>query len=255
MKTYFFRLCFHEIKRLFLSGTTHVAGVLFLALMLVFYWTILQDYSHYEHSLNPTVAFTKVFWLPALYTIPLLTMRSIAEEKRLGTLELVLTAPIRPFTWVVCKFVAAYSVYILFWALTLLFPLVAVFSIKDSGAFRVLFSNEAVVGSYIFIALSSFLYVAVGIFSSSLTRSQLVAGMLSFTFLFIFILGSKLLEANALLFGPLSEDIGMWIDYLQTLEHLNDFSLGVLDTRPFIFYLANGLLLLWTSALVLEHKT
>ncbi len=255
MRTYFFRLCFHEMKRLFLSGTTYVAGVLFLGLMLVFYWTILQDYGHYDQSLNPTVAFTKVFWLPALYTIPLLTMRSIAEERRLGTLELILTSPIKPFVWVLSKFIAAYALYLCFWALTLLFPILAIWSVKDSSAFTVLLNNEAIFGSYLFIALSSFLYVALGIFSSSLTRSQLVAGMLSFTFLFIFILGSKLLESNALVFGAVSQDLSIVIDYLQTFEHLNDFSLGILDSRPFVFYLANGLLLLWTSSLVLEHRS
>lgn len=252
--TYFFRLCWHEIKSLFLSGTTYVAGVLFLGLMLVFYWMLLQDYGAYEQSLGLSTAFAKLFWLPALYTIPLLTMRSIAEEKRLGTLELVLTAPIKPFSWVLTKFVAAYTLYLFFWLLTLLFPVLAVLSIKDACAYSQLLQGDAIWGSYLFIGLSSFLYVAVGIFSSSLTRSQLVSGMLCFSMLFICVLGSKLLETNALVFGEISPALSTGIDYLQTFEHLNDFALGILDTRPFVFYLANGLLLLWTSALILEQR-
>lgn len=252
---YFFRLCWHEIKSLFLSGTTYVAGVLFLGLMMVFYWMLLQDYGEYEQSLHLGTAFVKLFWLPALYTIPLLTMRSLAEEKRLGTLELVLTAPIRPLTWVFTKFVAAYSLYLFFWLLTLLFPIIAVLSLEDTSAYAQLLQWEAVGGGYVFIGLSSFLYVAVGIFSSSLTRSQLVAGMLCFTLLFICVLGSKLLETNALVFGEISPHVASLIDYCQTFEHLNDFALGIWDTRPLVFYLTNGFLLLWTSALLLEKRT
>lgn len=252
--TYFFRLCWHEIKSLFLSGTTYVAGVLFLGLMMVLYWMLLQDYGEYEQSQSLVTAFTKLFWLPALYTIPLLTMRSIAEEKRLGTLELILTSPIRPLSWVLTKFVAAYTLYLFFWLLTLLFPVLTVLSLKDAGASSQLLQWEAISGSYLFIGLSSFLYMAVGIFSSSLTRSQLVAGILCFSILFICVLGSKLLETNALVFGEISPTLAILIDYLQTFEHLHDFSLGILDTRPFVFYIVNGVLLLWTSALILEQR-
>ena len=112
--------------------------------------------------------------------VPLLTMRSLSEERRMGTLGTMMTTPVTAFEIVLSKFLAAYFFYALLWAATLVFPLTTSLYLPQASAdSRLLFSEQAVTG-YIFILISGAMYVSIGIFASSLTRTTFVAGMLSF---------------------------------------------------------------------------
>jgi ABC-2 type transport system permease protein len=110
-------------------------------------------------------------------------------------------------------------------------------------------------GSFLFLATSGLLFISIGIFASSVTRSQLVAGMLTFTTLFVVIIGGQQM-------GNLAEagsDLSSWavatVNYLQIFEHLDDFSRGIIDTRPFFYYASTTFLLLGLSTLVIEAKS
>jgi ABC-2 type transport system permease protein len=106
-----------------------------------------------------------------------------------------------------------------------------------------------------FLALSGILFIAIGIFASSITRSQLVAGMLSFTTLFVAIIGGQQLGNISQNGAELSSWVSELVNYLQIFQHLDDFSRGVIDTRPFFYYTSIGLLLLGLSTLVIEAKS
>lgn len=90
--------------------------------------------------------------------------------------------------------------------------------------------------------------------ASSITRSQLVAGMLCFTTLFVVIIGGQQLAILAENGGQLVGWLDATVNYLQIFQHLDDFSRGIIDTRPFFYYTSTGILLLGLSSLIIEAK-
>lgn len=223
----------NELRSLFFSPAIYIAGIIFTLLLGAFYFNVLNDFSREAQVIYPSEAFFKLFWIPVWFLVPLLTMRSIAEERRKGTLEILMTAPVSVGEIVLGKFLAVYIVYILFWALALLFPLMTVWVMDSPLAATSLLDLPSLFGGYLFIMLSGFLFIAIGIFSSSLTRTQLIAGMLTFTFLFIITVSANFLEYDYFAFPLPVEGIDGLINYLRIFAYLEDFSKGVIDSRPF----------------------
>lgn len=249
-----YQLTRQELKNLFHSPSTYLAMVLALLLLGFFFFLTLLTVSAEAQEQMPATLFFSLFWVPVLLIVPMLTMRSFAEERRLGTIETLLTAPVQPYQVVLAKFFGAYVFYLLVWLLCLAYPFLTA-SVLDQPAFtEKLFAPGALLGGYIFVALSGTLFVAVGIFSSSLTRSQLVAGMLSFSILFMLIMGFaalRFLQQDTGQFPFLPQD---FLAYVQVFGHFEDFSEGRLDTRPFAYYLSGSVAVLGTATLVLESK-
>jgi ABC-2 type transport system permease protein len=184
----------------------------------------------------------------------MLTMRSLAEERRFGTIETLLTAPIHPHQVVLAKFLAAYLFYLAVWLLFLVFPVLADKVLAQPDFQQRLFDRGAVLGNYAFIALSGAFFVAIGIFTSSLTRSQLVAGMLSFSILFMLIVGVAAIRLTP--FNPAESLLlnDALLAYFQVFDHFEDFSRGMLDSRPVVYYLSCTVAVLGLSVLVVESK-
>ena len=171
-------------------------------------------------------------------------MRSIAEEKNQSTLQTLFSAPIPKYAIVLSKFFAAYLLYVILWLFTLYFPIITYNFLPDNLSNASLVNSSAILGSLLFILLSGILFIAIGIFTSSLTRSQLVAGMLCFTFLFIICIGGQQLEYATYNYFAQGSFFFESIQYVNVIRHFEDFSLGILDTRPFVFYLSISILLL-----------
>ncbi|MGB0409244.1 MAG: ABC transporter permease [Opitutales bacterium] len=251
---HFLTLLKHELRLLLISPSTYVAGVLFLCLMGFIYWAILRSMVNAPSETLPTVQFFSLFWIPVLFVVPLLTMRSIAGERSIGTLDTLMTTPTSRVAVVLSKFSGAYLFYILLWALTLGFPFITQKFFPHASVNGALLDGASLCGSFLFLAISGILFISIGILSSSVTRSQLVAGMLCFTTLFVVIVGGQQL-------GNIYSDtsnLDGWLDamvsYLQIFQHLDDFSRGIVDTRPFFYYTSTGALLLGLSTLVIEAK-
>ena len=81
---HFFTILGHEVRMLLVSPSTYVAGVLFLAVMGFIFTGILKSYSAAPQEISPAQVFFQLFWLPVLFLVPLLTMKCLAEERRLG---------------------------------------------------------------------------------------------------------------------------------------------------------------------------
>lgn len=239
---------------LFISPSTYVAGVLFLCLMGFLYWAILRTSVNAPTDILPSVQFFSIFWIPVFFVVPLLTMRSIAGERSSGTLDTLMTTPTSRVSVILSKFAGAYMFYLLLWALTLGFPLITDKFFPQAAEAGALLDTASITGSFIFLAVSGVLFISIGILASSVTRSQLVAGMLCFTTLFVVIVGGQQLGNLADTGGQLSGWLNVTINYLQIFEHLDDFSRGIIDTRPFFYYISTGLLLLGISSLVIEAK-
>lgn len=247
---HYFTILSHEIRALLYSPSTYIAAVLFLLVMGFIFAGILEVYSKTPQETPPAAVFFQVFWIPVFFMVPLLTMKCFAEERRLGTLETLLTTPVSTAEVVLGKFSAAYLFYLLLWASTLGFHYILQVYARDTR----FLDPGPLIGGYLFIAVSGLLFIALGVLASALTRNQSVAAILSFTLLFGLIIGLKyageLAALNQGVLSPLKTAVGS----LQIMTHVEDFTHGVVDTRQVFFYLTGSVLALLFSILGVEAK-
>lgn len=240
----------HELRMLLVSSSTYIAAVLFLALMGFIFTGILENYSSSAQELSPAVVFFQLFWLPVIFVVPLLTMKCISEERRQGTLETLLTAPVSTAEVVLGKYAASYLLYLSLWAATGGFFYILTFFAPNSRFIDL----GPLLGGYLFVAVSGLFFVAVGVFASSLSRNQAVAGILSFAILFTLIFGLRYLGTMDLLKLDVMAPLRSVVDYTNVFRHLEDFSRGIVDTRQLLYYVSGGALGLIFSILGVEAK-
>ncbi len=244
----------HEVRMLAVSVATYSAAVLFLLVMGLFYFLVLYQYDDVMRNDPPSALYFQIFWIPVVFVVPLLTMKSLAEERRHGTLEAMLTTPASTLEIILAKYFAAYLFYVGLWALTLLYPWIAVIYLKPANPDSPLYDTASLIGGFLFVCISGLLYIALGILASSLTRNTLVAGMLSFSILFILIISGNLLLHVPWQDTPFLERFQSVVEYLQPFQHLQDFNRGVIDTRPFFLYASNTILVLGLTTLAVEAR-
>ncbi|MDD3180699.1 MAG: ABC transporter permease subunit [Opitutaceae bacterium] len=247
---HFLTILSHEIRTLIFSPNTYIASVLFLAIMGFIFSGILDVYSRTPQETPPAVVYFQLFWVPVCFMVPLLTMKCLAEERRLGTLETLLTTPVTTAEVVLGKFSAAYLFYVFLWLSTFSFHAVLHHFARDVR----LLDPGPLLGGYAFILISGLLFVALGVLASAVTRSQAVAGILSFALLFGLIIGPRLLQDVAALNLEALHPVKTAIDALQVFRHLDDFTHGVVDTREIFFYVTGSTLALIFSILGVEAK-
>ncbi|MEO7412876.1 MAG: ABC transporter permease subunit [Opitutaceae bacterium] len=247
---HFFTLLSHEVRMLLVNPSTYIAAVLFLGIMGFVFTGILESYSNAPQDVPPAHVFFQLFWLPVIFMVPLLTMKCLAEERRLGTIETLLTTSVTTTEVVLGKYCAAYLLYVALWGST-------------SGFFYILhkFASDPrlidagpLTGGFVFIAVSGLLFVAIGVFASSLSRNQAVAGILSLTMLLGLIFGIRSLADVAWLNREVLLPLKAAVDYAQIFSHYEDFTRGVIDTRQLLFYLSGTVLALIFSILGVEAK-
>jgi ABC-2 type transport system permease protein len=158
-----------------------------------------------------------------LFLMPMVTMRTYAEEKRSGTIELLLTSPVTDFQIIMGKFLGAMALYCVMLAVTLIhIGLLFVYGHPEW---------KPIMTMYIGLLLLGGCFISLGLFISSLTRNQIVAGMVTFTvFLLLWIITWI---GNA--WGPTVEKV---TSHLSIIEPLDDFGKGVLDTSHLVYYLS-----------------
>jgi ABC-2 type transport system permease protein len=247
---HFFTILSYEIRMLLVNPSTYIATVLFLAIMGFVFTGILDIYSQASQEVSPAAVFFQYFWLPVLFMVPLLTMKSLAEERRLGTMETLLTAPVTTTEVVLGKYGAAYALYLGLWGSTGGFFYILR---KFAGGVRV-FDPWPLVGGYVFIAVSGLLFIAVGILASSLARNQAVAGILCFALLFGLIFGGSYLGGAAWLKAGDLHALRAAVNYAQVFRHYEDFTRGVVDLRQLLFYLSGTVLALILSIFSVEAR-
>ena len=158
-----------------------------------------------------------------LFMLPMLTMRTYAEEKRSGTIELLLTSPITDLQIILGKFLGAMTLYGAMLGVTLLY--VAVLFAFGNPEWK------PIATAYLGLFLLGGCFISVGMLISSFTKNQIVAGMLTFgVFLLLWVIdwiGSFL--------GPAGDEI---VKYLSITQHFEDFAKGVIDTTHLVYYVS-----------------
>ena len=163
------------------------------------------------------------FLVVNLFLLPMVTMRTYSEEKRSGTIELLLTSPVTDFEIVMGKFLGAMGLYAAMLAVTL--PHVAILFRYSRPEWM------PIVTSYLGLMLFGGCFVAVGLFISSLSKNQIVAGSVTFV-IFLLLWVINWIGSFA---GPTGEKLTA---YLSIVDHFDDFSKGVIDTTHLIYYLS-----------------
>jgi ABC-2 type transport system permease protein len=218
-------------RELFSYFVTPLAWVLltsFLVFQGAHFFVIVMHYANLgELSLDggPVQGFfggTILIYLPLLLVCPLLTMRTFAEERKSGTIEALLTAPVTPAGVVLGKYLATLTVYLATWLPTVLY--VVTLSRFGEVDWRI------VATSYAAIAMAGAGYLAIGTLSSALTTSQLTAAVVaSIALLFLF-----LLALGEFVFDPgVAHDV---CAHVSVWSLMNDFSRGLVDSRRLVFY-------------------
>lgn len=159
-----------------------------------------------------------------LFMLPMVTMRTYSEEKRSGTIELLLTAPLTDLQIILGKFFGALSLYALMLLVTL--PSILVLFWYGNPDWK------PVATSYIGLLLLGSSFISFGLFVSSTTKNQIVAGVLTFVLLLMLLLVSWMRDFVTSTIG--SAIVGA----LSIFEHFDDFAKGVLDTKHIVYYVS-----------------
>lgn len=224
-----------EINTFFASPIGYLVIAVFLVLCGLFLWIFKGEYNVLDGGLANLSAFFLLAPWVLLFLVPAVTMRSFSDEKKQGTLELLLTKPIIIFQIVLGKFFGAFTLIILALLPTLLY----VFAIYQLANPVGNIDIGSILGSYFGLLFLVAAYTAIGVFASALTNNQIIAFIVAIFICFFFYFGFEGLS-NYNFFGNAiyTENLGMQ-------AHYQSMSRGVLDTKDIIYFTSITLLFLW----------
>jgi len=242
MKT-FFTLWRRELSALFLSPIAYVMLMFFLLVTgCGFYWLVKENLE-VMRSLQGLMV---VIWGCMLIVLPILTMRTFAEERRNGTFETMMTAPVKNSTVVLAKFAGVLLFFMMMCAPTALYPVVLRALAPDAA--HLIEAGPAAAG-YLTVALIASAFIALGMLASSLTSNQIIAAIVTFSIMSILFFGG-LFEPH-LSKTPLVREIG---GYLSSALHLMESSRGVFDSRSPALYLSATAFFLFATVKSIETR-
>jgi ABC-2 type transport system permease protein len=230
-----------ELRAYFFSPLAYVVLFFFLVVNgIIFVYLIGQLNDPRSAGGPPLKYFFSASWLMLLLLGPVITMRLVSEELRSGSIEVLMTAPVTEGQVIGGKFLASLTFYGFLWLPTLAYAgMIALYEKVDWGP---------VLAGYLGILLIGALFLAIGIFASAMTRSQLLAAMMTAALLFLlFLLG---------VFEELvNNDIAKKaLGYVSIWNHIDEFANGIVDTRRLVFYLSGTLFFLFLASRALEDR-
>jgi ABC-2 type transport system permease protein len=233
-----------ELAGYFFSPMAYVIGALFLAFSgIVFFHGLplvnIEPIFESGREASLRTLFEAMAWAMVV-TAPLLTMRLLSEEYRSGTIETLMTAPVTDAQVVLGKFLGVMGFYLVLLATTAVFMvIIAVFGQPDPGV---------AVAGYVGLILVGCMFVSVGIFASTLTPYQIVAGIVG-----IAILGGIIVLMHLLaLYAP--DPINHAASKLNAMTYASGFSRGTWDSRGIAFFVTGSFLFLFLSVKMLESR-
>jgi ABC-2 type transport system permease protein len=187
-----------------------------------------------------------VFWFVVILMTPVITMRSFAAEKSQGTYEALMTTPVGEWQVVMAKYLGAFAFYLIAW-LPFVAVLVALRQMTQQPSFL---DPRAMIGAMTGIACIGASYLAIGIFASSLTRSQIISAMTSL------LIGVSLwaVSLRPSINDTSGDRIGRLLDHVSVIRHMQDFARGVIDGRALVFHASCAVLFLFLAHRVVEMR-
>lgn len=223
-----------ELNTYFASPLAYIVTAVFLLVAGFFFYAIVSG----TREASMRIWFSNMAIILFLVA-PFLTMRLLAEEQKMGTIELLLTSPVRDWEVVVGKFLGALAFLLFMLGLTLLYPvLLSRIGSPDWGP---------IASGYLGILLLGAACLAIGIFASSLSANQIVTAFISFAILIILWLLNAVSSAGS---GVVTDVL----EYLAISAHYDDFVRGVVDSQHVVYYLAIIVLFIFLATRILETK-
>jgi ABC-2 type transport system permease protein len=185
-------------------------------------------------------------WLVLLLAPPVITMRTFALEKLTGTYETLMTAPVGDLQVVLAKFTGGLLFYLATWLPLLIYPVILRHHITGPAAV----DGGALEGTFVGILLFGAVYVSLGCLASALTRSQIIAAMNTFAAG----LGLFLVGYLATVIPPKPGWQAALCNHVSLIEHMKDFTRGILDTRHVLFYATLTLFFLFLTLKAVESR-
>lgn len=230
-----------ELRAYFFSPLAYIVLFFFMAVNGIIFIYLIGELSDPRSPGGPPFNyFFRATWLMLLLIAPVLTMRLVSEELRSGSIEVLMTAPVTEGAVIVGKFLAALTFYAFLWAPTLAYGLmISAYQKVDWGP---------IFAGYVGVLLIGSLFLAIGIFSSATTKSQLLAAMMTAALLFLLFL-----------FGVFEQMVNndtakQALGYIGIWNHIDEFASGIVDTRRLVFYLSGTLFFLFLASRALEDK-
>ena len=239
----FFVLLSREVRSYFYSPIAYIVLVFFLLISgFDFYFQLsFMNGRQVSYSIQEAFFNSIFFWFAFVLIFPLITMRLFAEEFKLGTIEPLMTAPVRDWQVVLAKWAGALVFYIVLWIPTLLYFAIFQAVTKQPAAG----SMGAYLGSYLMLLLLGMFYTAIGCLASVLTKNQIVAAIISFCVITLHFFSGLL----SFVMTEISSTSRQLLGYFSAIEQMGTLSRGEIDTRPMVLYTSMTIVML-----VLTHQ-
>jgi ABC-2 type transport system permease protein len=244
----FWTLARRELAACFFSITGYVVIAAVTFLIGSSFVMLIRNLGSDPFSMPVTELFfnSMLFWIVVILVTPVITMRLFALEKASGTYETLMTTPVRDLQVVAAKFTAAVVFYMVMWLPTLACLFIVAHFANQTNAL----DAGMVGGMYLGIFLSGCLFLAMGCFTSSLTRSQVVAAMISLAAGVLLLIVAYLAQVI-----PATEQWpAQLLLYFNLFKQMDDFTRGVVDTRTVIFYVSLTFFFLFLTLRVVESR-
>lgn len=230
-----FTIAWKETKAYFTTPTAYIVGAMFLVLTGIFFvFDMTRPFA--EASVRNFVSWASLF---IMFLAPLLTMRLLAEEQKLGTLELLLTAPVQDWEVVVGKYIASFIALMVTIIFTLYYvALLYVFSTPDTGP---------ILSAYFGLVLYGMAALAIGLMASSLSGNQIVAAVVGIGIL----LTLSFIDRIASILEGVAADV---LNGVSMNAHFTDFARGVIDTSHIVYYISMAAVFLFIAVRSLETR-
>jgi len=244
----FLTLARRELAAFFFSVTGYVIIAAVTLLIGLSFVMFVKNLGNDPFTMPVTELFfnSLLFWIVVILVTPVITMRLFALEKASGTYETLMTTPVGDMEVVAAKFTAAVIFYMVMWLPTLACLFIVGHFTNQTSAL----DKGTLGGTYLGIFLSGCLFLSMGCFASSLTRSQVVAAMISLATGVILLIVAYLAKAI-----PVT---AQWqtqaLSYFSLFDHIDDFTRGVVDTRSVVFYASLTFFFLFLTLRVVESR-
>jgi ABC-2 type transport system permease protein len=234
----FFTLLSREVRSYFYSPIAYVVLVFFLLLSGVDFYIQLSFMSGQAVAYSVQEAFfnSVFFWFAFVLIFPLITMRLFAEEFKLGTIEPLMTAPVRDWQVVLSKFCGALVFYLVLWIPTLLYFFIFQLVTHQPAANSV----GTYLGAYLMLLLLGMFYISVGCFASVLTKNQIIAAIISFCAITLHFFSGLI----SFVMRDISSMTRQLLGYFSAIEQMGTLSRGEIDTRPIVLYVSMTIVML-----------
>ena len=220
-----------EMKAYFYSPIAYIVLCFFLALIGFNTYAVVSLLNRGPSEATVVEAFfgTAIFWFAFIPMIPLITMRLYSEEFKTGTIETLMTAPVDDWQVVAAKFAGALLFYLILWLPTALHfviyqSITKIPAAPTAGPFW---------GGYLLVLLMGMFYLSLGCVASVVTRNQIIAAIISLVFVIMAFFTGLL----GFMLPNLSQGFRDFVAYFSSVEHMRDFSRGLIDTRAIVYYL------------------